>query len=140
MADSNELRALSRKLEKLQDAARGKVLRSAAMAGASITIKRARQTIPKGRYAHKTYKGRLVGPGFASRNIRRRSRLSRDKQAAFVDMGVSREAFYVMQFLHLGTSTIAPDPFFADALEHTQKDVVAAIAKKLKQNIEKAAR
>ncbi|WP_133164203.1 HK97-gp10 family putative phage morphogenesis protein [Solimonas fluminis] len=131
---------LMRQLEELGLAANGKALRAAVRAGSRPVVKRAKQLIPEGADAHRTYRGRLVTPGFAKRSIRTVTKLSRDKQKASVAIGVRAEAFYATQFVELGTSRQAPQPWLRPAMEQTQQEQLAALGDSLKKTIEKAAK
>lgn len=140
MASVEGMKELSLKLSKLQRNAGGKILRSAAMSATLPVLRAAQANVPKGTEAHKTYKGRLVGPGFASRNVRRRSRLSKDKTRVFVSIGVSKEAFYTALFLELGTRYIQKKPWLRPALRDNQKEVVKRFSAIMKKKIEQTAR
>lgn len=126
-----------REIAKLDD---GKALRSAVRAGMRPALKRAQQLIPKGENAHKTYKGRLVAPGFASRNLRVITYLSADKQKAGAVLSVRSEAFYAVQFVELGTSKRAAQPWLRPAFESTQQQQQTAIKAALVRILRKAQR
>lgn len=134
------LAQLSKQLDQLEDAAQGKALRSAALSASLPTFRAAQAMIPKGRVPHKTYKGRLVAPGFASRNVRRVSKLSRGGGSVSVRIGVRREAFYAVQFLELGTSKMAAQPWLVPAYNATYRTVTSRFAVQLEKRIKKAAR
>jgi len=134
------LRELSKQLSRLGKSTGSKVLRSAAMTATLPVVKAAKADIQKGSRAHKTHTGRLVAPGFASRNVARRSSLSRDKRTAYVSIGVKREAFYAVSFLELGTKYIQKRPWLTKALEREQKNVVSRFGKALKKKIDVEAR
>lgn len=131
---------LSKKLKELGATVGGKALRSAAVSAMLPTLREAKQSIPKGTRAHKTYKGRIVAPGFASRQVRRKSSLSRDKTAATVRLGVTREAFYAVQFLERGTSTMRKQPWLVPAYNKTYKEVTKRFQDGLRKRIEKVAK
>lgn len=88
---------LSRKLSQLGQKVGGKVLRGAMFRSTTPVIKIMRAAAPVGRNAHRTYKGRLVAPGFLRRSMKRVSRVHRS--GVSVRIGVRREAFYGIQFL-----------------------------------------
>lgn len=134
------LAALSKKLEELEGAARGKALRGAALSASLPTFRAAQAGIPVGKDAHRTYKGRLVAPGFARRNIRRVTRLSRGGGSVSVLIGVRREAFYAVQFLELGTSQMAKRPWLVPAYNATYRQVTQRFAEQLEKRIKKAAK
>ena len=78
---------LVRKLNELGAAVGGRVLRSALMTASLPALRSIQAAAPVGTKAHRTYKGRLVAPGFLKRNIRRKSLLARDKSRAIVLIG-----------------------------------------------------
>lgn len=88
------LAELTRNLNELKDATSGKVLRSAAMASTTPVIRLMRAKAPRGDRAHRTYKGRLVAPGFLSRSIKRKSFISRKRGSVNVLVGLAKEAYY----------------------------------------------
>ena len=134
------LRELNNQLAAMGANASGKALRNALSSAALPVVKAAKANVPVGTTMHRTYKGRLVAPGFASRSIRRRSRLSRDKRSATVRIGVVPEAFYVVQFLEFGKSRIARQPWLSKAYNSTRSQVLSRFQSQLKRQIEKAAR
>lgn len=131
------LKELTRKLAALSAMDQGKVIRNAGNAAGTVVVKRARATVPTGSVPHKTYKGRWVSPGFLSRSIKKSSRLSRDKNAVFVSIGVKGEAFYGTQFLELGTSTQPAQPWLRPALDDSKKQAIAIFREKILANIKK---
>lgn len=88
---------------------------------------------------HRTYKGRLVSAGFASRSLRVKTIMSKDKQRATAMLGVLSEAFYAVQFFELGTATIPRQPWLVPAFESSKKDMVEGIADVLRKRIAKIA-
>lgn len=131
---------LMRKLGDLGALDDGKVIRNATRAAGRVVADRARALIPKGTIEHRTYKGRLVAPGFASRSIRYIASLSKDKQKATVVVGVRSEAFYAVQFVELGTSKMERQPWLRPAFQSTTEQQQTAIADYLRKWIEKRAR
>lgn len=89
---------------------------------------------------HKTYRGRLVSAGFASRSIRVKTRLSRDKQAATATLGVLAEAFYAVQFFEFGTAKIAKQPWLLPAYYSSKDKMLRGVGDVLKARIEKIAK
>lgn len=134
------LREINARLKKLSESTTGSILRVAANKGIQPAAKKARATIPKGKFAHKTYKGNTVAPGFASRSIRVQTRLSRDKQSALAQLGVLPEAFYATQFVELGTSRQRAQPWLVPSFESTVKEQQSSVAESLKKSLEKAAK
>lgn len=131
---------LTRKLDALGKLEEGKALRAAVRAGIKPATERAKAMAPVGEVAHKTYKGRLVAPGFLRRSIRSVTKLSKDKQKATALLGVRAEAFYGVQFVELGTSRMPASPWLRPAFEATQTEQQKALAASLKKSVEKAAK
>jgi|14_taG_2_1085336.scaffolds.fasta_scaffold08114_3 HK97 gp10 family phage protein len=142
------LNKLSKQLSELGSQVGGKALRSATMQASLPIAKKAKANAPIGLEPHKTYTskkarkhpGRLVGAGFLSRNVARKSRLSKDRRTAYVFVGVKPEAFYGVQFLELGTSRIRKRPWLTKAMESSKSQVIERLKDRLKKNIVKAAR
>lgn len=113
---------LDRKLAALADPKdTGKVLRSGVgSALRTVAKKKAEANAPQGDEAHRTHKGRLVAPGFASRSLTVKTFLSRDKQKAIGLLGVRSEAFYALQFIELGTKHIAAQPWLEPAFQSSK--------------------
>ena len=151
MSELEGFNELSKKLSELGEKVGSKYLRQSLMAAALPVVKAAKADIPKGSTAHKlavgrksrkfkTYKGRLVAPGFASRNIARKSFLSRNKRTAFVLIGVKKEAFYALNFLELGTKNMPKRPWLTKALERQQRAVIRRLGDRLRKKIEQVAK
>lgn len=89
---------------------------------------------------HRTYKGRLVSAGFASRSLKVVVKLSKDKQSATALLGVKKEAFYALQFHELGTAYIPKNPWLVPAFESQKDPAVQKIGETLKKRIERIAK
>ena len=131
---------LSRKLDLLPKKASGSILRKAVRFAAKPVIDSAKANIPQGVDSHKTYKGRVVAPGFAKRSIRLVVKGSKDGKAAFGSIGVRREAFYAVNFVELGTSKQAKQEWLRPALRDTESQQVTRLAEKLRVEIQKVAK
>lgn len=129
---------LTRQLESLGKLENGQALRSSVREAVKPAESRARALVPVGTIPHLTYRGRLVAPGFAKRSIRVEVSLSRDKQAAFADLGVRREAFYIVQFVELGTSRMPAQPWLRPAFESTISQQEAGLEVGLRKAVLKA--
>lgn len=129
MADHLDgFRALDKQLAELADPkATGSVLRSGAGYAMRRVAKQAKAEAPVGRAAHRTYKGRLVAPGFAARSVRVVTKLSRDKQKVSAVLGVRKEAFYALQFIELGTSHVPAKPWLVPTFERNQRQIITDI-------------
>lgn len=95
---------------------------------------------PGKRQIHRTYKGRLVTAGFAARNLRMITRMSRDKQMAQSVLGVRKEAFYALQFFELGTAKIPRQPWLTPAFYQSRNQTLAKVGEVMKKRIERIAR
>lgn len=86
--------ALQRRIQAMGRVSRGRVLRQSASAAVNPMLQAARANAPKGERQHKTYKGRLVTPGFLRRNVKKKVRTSRDKNIVFITIDSFDEAWY----------------------------------------------
>lgn len=132
--------ALNKKLRELSANASGKVIRQSANAAMTPVLKAARDNAPVGDEPHKTYKGRVVAPGFLSRNIKKFSRLSKSKGTALVFVGPSAEAYYGTQFVEVGTQRTAEQPWLEPAYESQKDEVLRRYGEQIKQRIDKVAK
>lgn len=141
MANVDGMAELLKKLEAMGDVRQTqRVLRSAAGVGMRRVAREARARVPKGTVEHKTYKGRLVAPGFASRNVRVVTRINRNSGNAEALLGVRREAFYAVQFIELGTARIPATPWLVPSLEAKQDEAVEYMRRQMAKRIERIAR
>lgn len=143
---------LSEQIAALGDAAGAKVLRSAARAAMKPALEAAERAAPVAEppytypygtvdpYPKKTYKGRYVTPGFASRNIVLVTSVDKDKNTVRVRLGPRKEAFYTTQFLELGTSKIAKRPWLEPAFRGALAAVDAALKTELRKKLDAAVR
>jgi len=129
------LNELSKELAKLGEKIGKKALRSAVSGALTPTFKRIKMGAPVGSKAHRTYKGRLVAPGFLSRNIKRSSRYKRGRATAKIK--TAPEAFYGVTFLDEGTSKISARHWFARKFENDRRNIEQRFAVILKQKIKK---
>lgn len=131
---------LSKKLKKLIAAADPRQVRSAVSYALTPVVKDARASAPVGTEAHKTHKGKLVAPGYLSRNIKKSARVSRDKQVVVGRVGPSSEAFYGTQFVEVGTRNQTKAPWLTPVFERNQSAMIDRFGDKLEERIKKAAR
>lgn len=131
------LAELEAKIKALGPRLQGNILRQVAREASKPVVERARATVPVGTRLHKTYKGRIVSPGFAKRSIKLETFLTRDKSAAIALVGVRREAYYALQFLELGTARIPRRPWLKPAFEATAGQQVQLVLSALKKRIER---
>lgn len=98
--------ALIQKLQALGALDDGKIARGAVHAGMAEVLKNAQMKIPVGTRLHRTYKGRLVAPGFGRRSLRIVTTTKTDDGLIAALLGVRAEAYYETQFLEWGTKKI----------------------------------
>jgi hypothetical protein len=130
---------LSRQLSGLGAAFSVPILRAAVRAGIKPAQDRWVETIWKGNTAHRTYKGRLVAPGFSSRNTRVVTKVETGGTVVSAALGVRKEAFYAVQFIEreLGNSKHVAQPSLRAAMAATKDEQEAALAAKLRERIDK---
>jgi HK97 gp10 family phage protein len=143
---------LSNQLKRMSRSVGGKALRSAAMTATLPALKEAQSSAPVGNppyqyegrevdpYPVKTYKGRLRTPGFTSRSIARKSKLSRDNTHVRVMLGVRPEAFYAINFYEFGTSRQPAQPWLEPSFRRSIPAVDTRFREQLKLRIDKAAK
>lgn len=155
---------LDRKLRAMSASVGGKVLRSAAFTAMLPALKAAQAAAPVGNppyfssartsiktgrtyqgrmtnpYPTKTYKGRYKLPGFAAKNIGRKSFLSRDKRTAVVMLAPRKEAFYAINFYEFGTSRNPGRPWLEPSFRASAPAVDERLRAQLKSKIDKAAK
>lgn len=100
----------------------------------------ARARMPQGSEPHKTYRGRLVSPGFALSTLHIEVSTNKRTGAVVATLGVGREAFYIVQFVELGTSKMEAQPWLRPAFEQSQDGMLRKIADELRKRVEKIAR
>jgi HK97 gp10 family phage protein len=132
--------ALSKQLAELGKAVSGRVLKAAVTEAMMPTYVDALGRVPVGSRSHRTYKGRTVEPGFAQMNVRLKTWVPKDKSAATAMVGVSPEAYYVLQFIELGTSKLPAAPWLLPAFEANKDEAVQRIAREFRTRIERIAR
>jgi HK97 gp10 family phage protein len=130
---------LSQLFKLLGKAVSGRVLKQAVHEGMMETYRRALATVPVGERSHRTYKGNLVEPGFAQQNLRLKTWVSKDKTAAAAMVGVNPEAYYVLQFIELGTSRIPAAPWLTPAFESSKDEAVRVVGQQMRDKITRAA-
>lgn len=140
MATLEGAKDLAAKLQALKPSQQGSALKNAVQKAMLPTFREALHTVPIGSRPHKTYKGRTVEPGFAQQNLRLKTWVSKDKQAAVGMVGVNKEAFYVLQYIELGTSKIPPRPWLEPAFRSNKASAVQTMIAELRKRIERIAR
>lgn len=100
----------------------------------------ARANIPQGTEPHKTYKGRLVSPGYAVSTLHVEAKLNKRTGSAVASLGVGREAFYATLFVELGTAHTPARPWLRPSFEDSAGAMLKQISVSLKERIERATR
>lgn len=132
--------ALDKQLAELGDKkATASVLRSGVGSSMRKVAKAAKAKVPEGKEPHRTYKGRLVAPGFARRSIRVVTRVDKTGEKAYALLGVRKEAFYALQFIELGTAYIPAQPWLVPAFEESRDESMQQIGKSMRKRIDKIA-
>jgi len=131
------LRELEAQLVKLGAVTGGKVLRATAAQSVTPIVSKMRIMAPVGKKAHKTFKGRLVAPGFLKQSIRKSSRLFRG--TAIVKIGVLSEAFYGVQFVDPGTVKSDAQPWFLSTFIRGRQTIESRFASIMRKKILKVA-
>lgn len=120
----------------LKEAAKPRVVRSALNAALQEGVKAARDNAPVGDEPHKTYRGRLVVGGFLKRNIKKSTRVSKDKKEVVGNIRLSREAFYG-SFIEFGFKSKGPRPWFFPAVNAVEPRMFRRYQTKMIERIEK---
>ncbi len=134
MAKIEGLRELSKQLDKLGKELGVKTLRNASRAAMAPTHKKIKAMTPVGKKAHRTYKGRLVAPGFLKRSIGLGSRIKRGVVTASIS--AKAEAFYGM-FLVIGTKKIKAKDFFFRVFANDRGRIESKLITELRKRIDK---
>ena len=116
------MRELSKKLSAIAQETDPKLVGQALRAAMTPMLNEARANAPTGKEAHKTYKGRLVAPGFLKRNIKLKKLRGRDKARIAYGIWAEGEAWYG-QLVEAGTKRIRANPWLGRAY-NSQKDAV----------------
>lgn len=110
------------KLRKLDRRIGNRLITSALRKSTTPTQRQMKALAPVGKSTHRTYKGRLVAPGFLRRSIKRRVRTDKRSGNKVLDFGVRKEAFYA-KFYAQGPYTV------------TRRRVSAGIRKRKKRSV-----
>ncbi len=131
------LKELQFKLKKLESKTSQKVLVRSLSQSVTPTVRKLRAAAPVGTKAHRTYKGRLVAPGFLSRSVRKRSKVvkGKNKTYAVVNIGVIDEAFYGLKYVEKGTKKMAAQPWFTHNFEADEELIINRFREILKKKI-----
>lgn len=89
---------LERKLNEIDEQTSRRVVSRATSQAVTRMVAQMRQRAPVGTVAHRTYKKRLVPPGFGRKSIRKSTKFNKRTGLVETRIGVRREAFYLIQF------------------------------------------
>ena len=128
------------KLQALGALDNGKIARGAVRAGMTATLQVARTKIPVGHRLHKTYKGRVVAPGFGKSSLRIVTTTKTDSGLPAALLSVRKEAFYETQFLEWGTKKIRGKHWLLDSFDQSQDAMKRAAVVYLQKRLLKLAK
>jgi HK97 gp10 family phage protein len=133
--------ALTKQLKALGSLDDGKALKRCVKAGINVALEQAIATCPVGTDLHRlAIRKRLRGPGFAKASLRTIATINGTKDIASGLLGVRKAAFYVLQYVELGTRYQRAQPFLRNALLSTRDRVEEALKTSLANDVEKAAK
>ncbi len=135
MATIEGLNELSLKLKKLSDGLGVKAMKDAANVAMDKTFLEVKTGAPVGKKPHRTYKGRLVAPGYLKRTLKKSSRADRRRGKATVSIKAAPEAFYGVQFLDRGTKKIPARRWFADKFFKNRRQIESTFASELRKKV-----
>lgn len=130
MANDENLQGVSdliAKLKSLGSMADGKALRKSVRDGMKPVRDAAKLKVPVAEAAHRSFKGDAVQPGYARDHIRLVTRLHPAKNQAWAYVGVSRRAYYVVQFVERGTVRAPAHPWLRPAMFEKQGEIKQAM-------------
>jgi len=125
-------------LEELKTGAAKSAMRKAGKAAAEVIRAEAEANAPIGDIAHKTYKGRIVPPGFLSRHVFAKASYRSRTGVLRIRIGPGKEAFYGSQFVELGTSRMPKKPWLVPAMVNKRKEAEEIFVGALRAAILKA--
>lgn len=142
------VKELAKALDQLGQKAGGRILANSLRAAAKVVTTQAESSFPKNKYKRKHWVGRNlkkgkqgfeVYPPFARTQIRSKVRQYKNKQGAYALVGVTPDAFYALQFVELGTSKQAKQPWLVPAFTNTSGQQIDTIKSRLGKDISKEA-
>lgn len=89
-------------------------------------------------YPKRTFKGRLVTPGFTKRSVATKIVIDRKKTVVNAMIGVKPEAFYAVSFVELGTSKMSKRPWLEPSFRGSVAEVDTRFKDVLKELIDAA--
>lgn len=144
MAEEIEgFKQLDRRLRKLTNPRDARnAIRAGLNRGLNPVVKTARENAPKGESGHKTYKGRIVSPGFLSRSIKKKLKIEGGSIVGRV--GMIKDAFYGAFFetgFKAGGKTEVPaDPWLKPSLTKNSRAAIQGFVEGVQRRIKKIAK
>lgn len=130
--------ALTKQLEQLGSLDNGAALKRCVKSGINEAFKVAQQIIPVGTKPHRLQNGLLVNYGYAKSALRTISTINSAKNVASGILGVRKQAFYILQYIELGTRKMRAQPWIRRALNDSRDDAEEALRRSLVVSINKA--
>jgi len=136
------LRELQIKLRNMPEKVQKKVLRNAATLAVNPLVQEAKRSVPVSSrtYLAKTYRKKLIAPGFGKRSIAKKVKLYQDGKFAKAMVGVKPEAYYLLQFVERGTSYQRKQPWLEPAYRKTRRAVLSRFQEVMRQKILQSAK
>lgn len=134
------IKDLTKQLTDLGAKLAARELRGTAKAALQEAEHVARSRMPQGTELHKTYRGRVVTPGYALTTLHIETSVDVQRDQVTAKLGVGREAFYVVQFVELGTFKQAAQPWLRPAFEQSEDAMLRKLGDEMKQRIDKVAK
>lgn len=139
------LRELASKLAELGPKHQISAFRKAGKMAAEPVLNVARSRIPvsdmkKYENGRKNYKGITIYPGHAKRSIAAKVWVQRTGHVMATLIGIRKSAFYAINFVELGTSKQAAQPWLRPAFDASHKQMIAIVSDVLNEYIHKVAK
>lgn len=133
------VRKLQQRLNRIDQSTQVKFVAQSLRAAMVPMMKKARSEAPQGDEPHRTYKGRLVAPGFLKRNIKLRRMKFKDRSRVGYSLAARGEAFYG-RLREAGTKYQKSDPWLGRAEQATGDRVTNDFKLQLLKRIQRARR
>jgi len=130
--------ALDKRLAALSNVVGVNIMRSVVRAAMKPAKDQAIALAPIAPNEYRLRDKQLVAPGFGSRAIRVTTKIEQDGALAIAMLGVSKRAFFMVQFVERGTKKMTAKKWLVPAFAGTRPQVEAALAAKLKQRVDAA--
>lgn len=128
------------KMDKIALSVQPKIVAQSLRAAMTPMLKDARANAPKGSKLHRSYKGRLLAPGFLKQNIKLKKLKRRDKTVQAYGIWAQKEAFYggFVEEGVAGTTSVTPNPWLGKAYSKNVASVQSLFLTGMRKRIEKA--